>query len=85
MVIGDIKTSKLGHLHKDWIDIIPILTKVNVPALFYFSSLNGRNSFTVTMNSRVSLNSLTTIGYLQEVFIRLWIPSLLRISTSAWS
>ena len=56
MVIGDIKTSKPGHLHKDWTDIIPILTKVNVPALFsHFSSLNGHNSFTVTMNSGVSL------------------------------
>ena len=30
-------------------------------------------------------NSLTTVGYLLELFIRLWIPSLVRISTSAWS
>ena len=33
----------------------------------------------------VLFNSLTTIGYLLEVFIRLWKPSLVRISTSAWS
>ena len=32
-----------------------------------------------------SLNSLTTVGYLLEVFIRLWIPSMVRIFTSAWS
>ena len=31
------------------------------------------------------LNFLTTVGYLLEVFIRLWIPSLVRISTSVWS
>ena len=31
------------------------------------------------------INSLTTAGYLLEVFIRLWILSLVRISTSAWS
>ena len=30
-------------------------------------------------------NSLTTVGYLLEVFIRLWIPFLVHISTSAWS
>ena len=31
------------------------------------------------------INSLTTVGYLLEVFIRLWIPSMVRIFTSAWS
>ena len=31
------------------------------------------------------INSLTTVGYLLEVFFRLWIPSLVRISTYAWS
>ena len=31
------------------------------------------------------VNSLTTVGYLLEVFIRLWIPSMVRIFTSAWS
>ena len=31
------------------------------------------------------LNSLKTVDYLLEVYIRLWIPSLVRISTSAWS
>ena len=30
-------------------------------------------------------SSSTTEGYLLEVFIRLWIASLVRISTSAWS
>ena len=30
-----------------------------------------------------SFNSLTTVGYLLEVFIKLWIPSLVRISNSA--
>ena len=29
-------------------------------------------------------NSLTTVGYVLEVFIRLWIPSMVRIFTSAW-
>ena len=28
-------------------------------------------------------NSLTTVGYLLEVFIKLWIPSMVRIFTSA--
>ena len=32
-----------------------------------------------------AINSLTTVGYLLEVFIRLWIPSMVRIFTSAWS
>ena len=31
------------------------------------------------------VNSLTTVGYLLEVFIRLWIPSMARIFTSPWS
>ena len=30
-------------------------------------------------------NSLTTVGYLLVVFFRIWIPSLVCISTSAWS
>ena len=33
----------------------------------------------------LGVNSLTSVGYLLEVFIGLWIPSLIRISTSAWS
>ena len=33
----------------------------------------------------VPLTLLTTVGYLLEVFIRLWIPSMVRIFTSAWS
>ena len=32
-----------------------------------------------------TLNSLTTVGYLLDVFIKLWIPSMARIFTSAWS
>ena len=32
-----------------------------------------------------TLNSFTTVGYLLGVFYRLWIPFLVRISTSAWS
>ena len=32
-----------------------------------------------------TVNSLTTVGYLLEVFIRLWIPSMVRIFTSAWT
>ena len=31
------------------------------------------------------VNSLTTIGYLLGVFFGLWIPFLVRISTSAWN
>ena len=30
-------------------------------------------------------NSLTTIGYLLDVLIKLWIPSMVRIFTSGWS
>ena len=33
----------------------------------------------------VCINSLTTVGYLLELFIRLWIPFLVHIFTSAWS
>ena len=33
-----------------------------------------------------NVNSLTTtVGFLLEVFIMLWIPSMVRIFTSAWS
>ena len=32
-----------------------------------------------------SINSLTTVGYLLDVFIKLWIPSMVRIFTYAWS
>ena len=32
-----------------------------------------------------TFNSLTTVGYLLDVFIKLWIPSMLRIFTSTWS
>ena len=32
-----------------------------------------------------NINSVITIGYLLEVFTRLWIPSLVCIFTSAWS
>ena len=28
---------------------------------------------------------ITTVGYLLEVFIKLWIPSMVRIFTSTWS
>ena len=38
-----------------------------------------------TCLTHFSLNSLTTIGYLLDVFIKLWIPSMVRIFTSAWS
>ena len=31
------------------------------------------------------VNFLTNVGYLLEVFIRLWIPSMVRIFTSVWS
>ena len=33
----------------------------------------------------MQFNSLTTVGYLLGVFIKLWIPSTVRIFTSAWS
>ena len=33
----------------------------------------------------VCLNALTTVGYLLEVFIRLWILSMVHIFTSTWS
>ena len=36
-------------------------------------------------NLALLVNSLTTVGYLLEVFIGLWIPSMVRIFTSAWS
>ena len=35
--------------------------------------------------SYLMVNSLTTVGYLLDVFIKLWIPSMVRIFTSAWS
>ena len=34
---------------------------------------------------KVLVNSLTTVGYLLDVFIKLWIPSTVRIFTSVWS
>ena len=33
---------------------------------------------------QVGFNSLTTVGYLLDVFIKLWIPSMIHIFTSAW-
>ena len=35
--------------------------------------------------AKLHINSLTTVGYLLVVFIKLWIPSMVRIFTSAWS
>ena len=32
-----------------------------------------------------TVNSFTTVGYLLAMFIKLWIPCLVRIFTSAWS
>ena len=54
-----------------------------VPVCLYFVS---PSSCTVLLLCCLILaNSLTTVGYLLEVFIRLWIPSMVRIFTSAWS
>ena len=33
----------------------------------------------------LEINSLTTVDYLLDVFIKLWIPSMVHIFTSAWS
>ena len=46
----------------------------------FWSIMGGAHELTVE-----PVNSLTTVGYLREVFFRLWIPSLVRISTYAWS
>ena len=35
--------------------------------------------------SALEVNSLTTVGYLLGVFIKLWIPSMVHIFISAWS
>ena len=35
--------------------------------------------------AHVPFNSLTTVGNLLKVFIRLWMPSVVHIWTSAWS
>ena len=44
------------------------------------SSLIYEHSFEIPL-----FNSLTTVGYLLEVFIKLCIPSMVRTFTSAWS
>ena len=41
-------------------------------------------TFSLPLNEELA-NSLTTVGYLLEVFIKLWIPSMVHIFTSAWS
>ena len=65
----------------------------NVHLCFHGSSLSCLHTFWhaipssfYTSNIFIFLyNSLTTVGYLLGVFFRLWIPFLVRNSTSAWS
>ena len=49
----------------------------------YCSSFNVTGMCLFVLN--IQINSLTTVGYLLEVFLRLWIPFLVCISASAWS
>ena len=51
--------------------------------MFYINPY--RNPAHLDAMSVYLLNSLTTIGCLPGVFLTLWIPFLVRISTSAWS
>ena len=46
---------------------------------------NNNNNNLLQMLIQLTLNSLTTVGYLLEVFIGLWIPSMVRTFTFAWS
>ena len=45
----------------------------------------GEHTQTCTFENYADFNSLTTVGYLLDVFIKLWIPSMIRTFTSAWS
>ena len=49
------------------------------------SKANTKPSFDGNPGHHSTFNSLPTVGYLLEVFIKLWIPSMVHIFTSAWS
>ena len=64
----------------------------NNPAVWNFLFCQGMSfsdfevpKASMPIRGKNRVNSLTTVGYLLEVFFRLWIPFLVRISTSAWS
>ena len=61
-----------------------ISTKLFMGSLITFLNVVSSPNIS-TFKKCLLINSLTTVGYLLEVFIRLWIPSMVRIFTSAWS
>ena len=82
------KSSNCIMCHSPW--IIPSCISLAAAVKCSISKLSVRGEFSI--HSVVSIGwfqwtktALTPIGYLLEVFIRLWIPSLVCISTSAWS
>ena len=64
-------------MYRNTVPLLNVSTYVYLYA-YQFGMHNG-------MFSGTPLNSLTTVGYLLDVFIKLWIPSMVRIFTSAWS
>ena len=68
-----------------WVESVDNIDTVKSHAQVYVDNpLVGREEKESSTAKHV-FNSLITVGYLLEVFIKLWIPSLVCIFTSAWS
>ena len=77
---------RLNHQHdsNQYIMLLIVQTLQSQTRLMYAITVEmGNFDLTSSTPNCVLINSSTTVGYLLEVFIRLRIPSLVRISTSA--
>ena len=61
------------------------LTDESVCTIYKIKNSNYMLSISMSTMVCMKTSPLTTVGYLLEICIRQWIPSLVRISTSAWS
>ena len=68
-----------------WVTVSATLILYLSPHSVKVDVLYTLTSYNYQQWSHLLLNSLTIVGYLLGVFFRLWIPFLVRISTSAWS
>ena len=82
------KSILVRHLYQELeevkVDDVQKVTKVRVFS-YYVMRVTGEFVNRVPGMLEHLVHSLTTIDYLFEVFFRLWIPSLVHISTSAWT
>ena len=88
VIFGVPQCSVLGPLA--FVIYINGITKINLivrPHLDYASAIWSPHLSKVSLPaaSKLVTHFFTTIGYLLEGFIRLWIPSMVHNFTSAWS